>query len=94
MSRVNFRALRCRIFVHELVAAPTQTERMGIAAKIIKLMIKSVKEFNYALAAICCNVLTCTEGVPPPLEYITDDSGMQKLIPVRVRTLRMQFARK
>ena len=79
--------------MHELVAAPTQTERMGIAAKIIKLMIKSVKEFNYALAAICCNVLTCTEGVPPPLEYITDDSGMQKLIPVRVRTLRLQFAR-
>ncbi len=70
--------------MHELVAAPTQTERIVIATKIIKLMIKSVKEFNYAIASICCSVLTCTEGVPPPLEYQEDEPGMRKLIPVRI----------
>jgi hypothetical protein len=49
------------------------------------LMIKSVKECNYALAAICCSVLTCTEGVPPPLEYSEETQGIRKLIPVRMR---------
>jgi hypothetical protein len=75
----------CRMFVHELVAAPAQTERMAIAAKIIKLLVKCVKEYNYALAAICCSVLTSTEGVPPPLEFAKsefDGSSSQKLLPV------------
>lgn len=75
------------MFVHELIAAPAQTERMAIAAKIIKLLVKSIKEFNYALAAICCSVLTSTEGPPPPLEFATaesDGSSQQKLLPVRL----------
>jgi hypothetical protein len=73
------------MFVHELIAAPAQTERMAIASKIIKLLVKSIKELNYALADICCSVLTSTEGVPPPLEFAnaeTDGSSYQKLLPV------------
>jgi hypothetical protein len=74
------------MFVHELVAAPSQTERMTVANKIVKLLVKSVKEQNYALASICCSVLTCTEGVPPPLEFSTnagpDGNAIHKLLPV------------
>ena len=81
----NARTCSCRMFVHELIAAPAQTERMAIASKIIKLLVKSIKELNYALADICCSVLTSTEGVPPPLEFAnaeTDGSSYQKLLPV------------
>jgi hypothetical protein len=72
--------------IHELVAAPAQTERMTIARKIVKLLVKSIKEHDYAIAAICCSVLSCTEGPPPPLEYsITETSDgkvLRKLLPV------------
>jgi hypothetical protein len=74
------------MFMHELVAAPDQSERRLVARKIVKLLVKSVKEYNYALAGICCSVLTCTEGVPPPLEYSVEDGAdgkiIRKLLPV------------
>lgn len=82
------------MFVHELVAAPSQTERMTVANKMVKLLVKSVKEQNYALAAICCSVLTCTEGIPPPLEFSTsngpDGIPIHKLLPV---ILQLVYAR-
>jgi hypothetical protein len=71
------------MFMHELIAAPSQTERLLMARKIVKLLAKSIKEQNYALASICCSVLTCTEGPPPPLELSEPDGkGIRKLLPV------------
>jgi hypothetical protein len=74
------------MFIHELVAAPAQTERIMIANKIVKLLVKSIKEKNYAVSAICCSVLCCSDGVPPPLEFATAVStagvSTRKLLPV------------
>jgi hypothetical protein len=79
----NIRVFSCRMFIHELIAAPSQTDRLLMARKIVKLLAKSIKEQNYALAAICCSVLTCSEGPPPPLEFSEPDGkGIRKLLPV------------